>query len=200
MEDYGGELDETATSYVTRVRAASQRMAELIDGMIALSRVARQDMVRSTVDLSAMAIEIAGELQRSQPERSGVNWSIAPGMVAEGDWRLLHAAVENLLGNAWKYTSRHERAHVEFGSYTRSKDGVTVYFVRDDGAGFDMNYAAKLFGTFQRLHGVSEFPGHGVGLASVQRVIRRHGGKIWAEAAVEKGATFFFTLWETASP
>lgn len=197
MEDYGNALDQTATSYVSRVRAASQHMSELIDGMIELSRVARHELVRVPLDLSAMATDIAADLARAQPERAGVRWSIAPGLAAAGDRRLLRAVLENLLGNAWKYTSRHATAHIEFGAYERTEDGTTVYFVRDDGAGFDMNYSAKLFGTFQRMHGASEFPGHGVGLATVQRILRRHAGRIWAEAAVEKGATFFFTLWES---
>jgi light-regulated signal transduction histidine kinase (bacteriophytochrome) len=143
------------------------------------------------VDLSAMARSIAGDLQRADAARA-VTFSIEPGVIARGDSRLLRVLFENLIGNAWKYTGRHPTARIEFG---RAIDqGETAYYVRDDGAGFDPAYADKLFRPFQRLHTVEEFEGAGVGLATGQRVVRRHGGRIWAEAAPEKGATFFFTL------
>jgi light-regulated signal transduction histidine kinase (bacteriophytochrome) len=194
LEDYADKLDETARGYIRRVRDASQRMAELIEGILELSRIVRQDMHREPVDLSALAGEIVAGLAAREPQRI-VEARIAQGLVADGDRRLLRAVLENLLGNAWKYTSRHGSARIEFGADAGS-NGKILYFVRDDGAGFDMKYADKLFGAFQRMHGATEFEGHGVGLATVQRIIRRHGGRIWAEAQVEKGATFFFTLWD----
>lgn len=197
LEDYGEKLDEKARGYIKRVRDATRRMADLIEGILDLSRIARQDMHREAVNLSALAAEVIATLAAQQPQRK-VEIQIADGLVVDGDRRLLLAMLENLLGNAWKYTSKRPEARIEFGSVTNS-GGKPVYFVRDDGAGFDMKYAGKLFGAFQRMHGVSEFAGHGVGLATVQRIIRRHGGRIWAEAAMEKGATFFFTLWEPAS-
>jgi PAS domain S-box-containing protein len=191
VEDYGSKLDDKAKDYLARVRAASQRMGFLIDDLLKLSRVTRVDMKRETVDLSAMARAIASELHQAQPDRS-VDVRIAEGVTASGDPQLLRTALANLLENAWKFTGKHPRAAIEFGSV--NKDGRTVYFVRDDGAGFDMAYAAKLFGPFQRLHSTDAFPGSGIGLATVQRVINRHGGKIWAEGTVEKGAAFYFTL------
>jgi light-regulated signal transduction histidine kinase (bacteriophytochrome) len=148
-------------------------------------------MRRERVDLTKIANSIAEELSRSQEDRQ-VRFVIAPRVSGEGDPRLLHIVLENLLGNAWKYTKNHEHAMIAFG--TMQENGSTVYFVRDDGAGFDMTYADKLFGAFQRLHKISEFPGTGIGLATVQRIIHRHGGRIWAEGKPEKGATFYFTL------
>lgn len=198
FEDYGTQLDVTARDYIQRVRDASQRMAGLIEGILELSRIVRQDMHHEAVDLSAIARDVFANLAAQEPQRN-VDIRIAAGLVAQGDRRLLHVVMENLLGNAWKYTSKHPRARIEFGK-TEDIDGEGgCYFVRDDGAGFDMKYSSKLFGAFQRMHGITEFPGHGVGLATVQRIIRRHGGRIWAEAETEKGATFFFTLWEPAS-
>jgi len=194
LEDYGDKLDDTARDYVKRVRDASQRMGGLIEGILELSRIARQDLHREPVDLSAIAREVIDALKSQEPQRKVVV-HISDGLVADGDRRLLHAVLENLLGNAWKYTSKHPDARIEFGT-AAAKGARPAYFVRDDGAGFDMKYASKLFGAFQRMHGVSEFEGHGVGLATVQRIIRRHGGSIWAEAQIERGATFFFTLWE----
>jgi light-regulated signal transduction histidine kinase (bacteriophytochrome) len=166
-------------------------MGELIDDMLNLSRVARKEIRVETVDLSAMAQTIAAELRRSQPERQ-VELVIAEGMVADGDSGLLKAALENLLGNAWKFTGKRSEAKIEFG-ITR-QDGISAYFVRDNGAGFDPAYADKLFGAFQRLHDAHEFIGTGIGLATVQRIIHRHGGQVWAESEVGKGATFYFTL------
>jgi len=148
-------------------------------------------MRREGVDLSALAQAIAGELQETQSERQ-VEFVIAQGLVATGDARLLRIVLENLLGNAWKFTGKRPRARIELG--VTQDDGHRVYFVQDDGAGFDMAYANKIFGAFQRLHAMTEFSGTGIGLATVQRIIHRHGGRIWAEAAVGQGATFYFTL------
>jgi light-regulated signal transduction histidine kinase (bacteriophytochrome) len=173
------------------VRAATQRMAQLIDDLLNLSRVTRSEMRHQEVDLSALALSIATELQKTQPERQ-VEFQITPGLVANGDGRLLRIVLENLLGNAWKFTGNHPRAHIEFGITEHS--GTHAYFVRDDGTGFDMAYADKLFGAFQRLHAFHQFEGTGIGLATVQRIIHRHSGRVWAEGAVEQGATFYFTL------
>ena len=191
LQDYGGNLDDQGKEYLNRACAAGQRMTRLIEDLLHLSRVGRSEMTRAKVDLSAMVQAVAGELQKGEPSR-GVQWKIASGVAAQGDSRLLRIAFENLLGNAWKFTSKREQAIVEFGQHT--KDGEAVFFVRDNGAGFDMTYADKLFGVFQRLHPVTEFPGTGIGLATVQRIIIRHGGRIWAESEVGKGATFYFTL------
>ena len=192
LEDYREQLDDEGKDYLQRIRAAAQRMAQLIDDLLNLSRVTRSDMHRERVNLSALAETITIELQQAQPDQA-VECVIAPGLIADGDTHLLRIVLENLFSNAWKFTSRHPQAHIEFGSI-RQPDGKRAYFTRDDGAGFDMAYADKLFGAFQRLHGMTEFPGTGIGLATVQRIIQRHGGRIWAEAAPEKGATFYFTL------
>jgi light-regulated signal transduction histidine kinase (bacteriophytochrome) len=191
LEDYGATLDASGLDHLQRVRAAAQRMGRLIDDLLNLSRLSRSEMHREPVELSAVARKIAAELRRAEPERQ-VTFVLAENIVVEGDARLLYAALENLLGNAWKFTARHPEARIEFGA-TRHEDRL-AYFVRDDGAGFDMAYAGKLFGAFQRLHHAREFDGTGLGLATVQRIIHRHGGRIWAEAEVEQGATFYFTL------
>jgi light-regulated signal transduction histidine kinase (bacteriophytochrome) len=184
-------MDDTAQALLHRVAGACTRMGQLIEDLLTLSRVARSEMRHEPVDLSAAAESIVADLRTSQPERA-VEVRIEPGMTATGDPRLLRAALENLLGNAWKFTSNEPVAVVEFGTLPDRQP--TVFFVRDNGAGFDMNYADKLFGPFQRLHSTSEFPGTGVGLATVQRIVNRHQGSIWAEAVVEQGATFYFTL------
>ncbi|MCS0631189.1 PAS domain S-box protein [Telluria mixta] len=194
LEDYAEQLDDEGRDSLRRVRAASQRMAQLIDDLLTLSRLSRTEIRRETVDLSAIARSIAGELRALEPQRE-VEFVIEEGVTAHGDARLLRAVLENLLGNAWKYTSRHARARIEFGSELRN-DGRRVYYVRDDGAGFDMAYAGKLFGAFQRLHTAAEFPGTGVGLSIVQRIVHRHGGEVWAAAAPEAGAMFRFVLGE----
>ncbi|GAF83270.1 unnamed protein product [marine sediment metagenome] len=173
------------------MRSATQRMGVLIDDLLTLSRVTRSEMRQETVDLSAIAQSIAEELQETQPERQ-VDFVIAPGLTTSGDSQLLHQLMENLLGNAWKFTGQHPKARIEFG--TSQVDGKEAFFVRDNGVGFDMTYADKLFGVFQRLHSQDEFPGTGVGLAIVQRIAHRHGGQVWAEGKVEEGATFYFTL------
>jgi light-regulated signal transduction histidine kinase (bacteriophytochrome) len=191
MEDHLEKLDAEGRDYLRRVQAAAQRMGELIEGLLGLARLARREMYRESVDLSALA-GLAAQTQRQSDPNREVEFSIAEGARAEGDRQLLEIALQNLLANAWKFTSKQPSAHIEFG--VRGENGQTVYFVRDNGAGFDMAYAANLFGAFQRLHTQDEFEGHGIGLATVQRVIRRHGGRIWAEGEVGKGATFSFTL------
>ncbi len=191
LEDYEDVLDEEGKGYLHRLRAAAVRMGQLIDDMLLLSRVTTDEMDRQRVDLSELAFGIAEELRRNEPTRD-VEFVIAPGLVADGDRRLLGVVLDNLLGNAWKFTSRRQGAKIEFGATT--VHGERAFFVRDNGAGFDMAYAAKLFAPFQRLHSESEFTGTGIGLATVQRVIRRHGGRIWAEGQVDAGATFYFTL------
>jgi signal transduction histidine kinase len=191
LRDGAGELTATGQDYLRRVRAASQRMGQLIDDLLNLSRLMQTEMRHGAVDLSALAQAIATELQQHEPERQ-VEFEIAEGVVAHGDARLLRVVLENLLGNAWKFTSKHPSARIEFG-VTQVED-TPAYFVRDDGTGFDMACADKLFGAFQRLHDRSEFEGSGIGLATVQRIIHRHGGRTWAEGEVEQGATFYFTL------
>ena len=211
LEDYAADLNAEAKQYLERVRANTQRMAELIDALLILSRVTRAEMRRERVDLSALAHSIAAELQSHETPRQ-VEWIIAEGVVAQGDARLLRIALENLLGNAWKFTSARPTATIEFGMLDASRGNwklevgsahptsnvqlptSNVYFVRDNGAGFAMEYADKLFSAFQRLHSASEFPGTGIGLATVQRIIHRHGGTVWAEAVVDQGATFYFTV------
>jgi PAS domain S-box-containing protein len=191
LEEYGDRLDTTGEDYLRRVRSAARRMGELIDDLLDLSRVTRREMRHELVDLSALARAVMAELQKSDPARP-VKVVIADGLVAAGDAQLLRLVLENLLGNAWKFTSKQPAPRIELGAFDR--DGHRVFFVRDNGVGFDMAYAHKLFGAFQRLHGMTEFPGTGIGLATVQRIIHRHGGEVWAEAEVGRGATFSFTL------
>jgi light-regulated signal transduction histidine kinase (bacteriophytochrome) len=191
IEDYGPSLDDAGRQYIDRVQASSQRMAQLIQDLLNLSRITRNAIERRRVDLAAIAREVASELRQSQPERI-CEFVIPPRAQASGDPSMLRILVENLLGNAWKYTSRHPTARIEFG--TCELGGETVYFVKDDGAGFDMEFVRKLFHPFQRLHLASEFDGTGIGLATVERIVRRHGGRVWAEGAVEQGATIWFTL------
>jgi light-regulated signal transduction histidine kinase (bacteriophytochrome) len=173
-------------------------MAELIDDLLSLSRVTRSELRIKRVDLSATARAIAAELQQSEPERRA-EFVIADGLVADADEGLMRVVLANLLGNAWKFTAKHPQATIQFG--ITQQNGATAYFVRDDGAGFDMAYAHKLFGAFQRLHGHNEFPGTGIGLATVRRVINRHGGDVWTESKLNQGTTFYFTLlnWGGAS-
>ncbi len=195
LEDYTDRLDAAGQDALKRVRTAAQRMAQLIDDMLKLSRVTRSEMRMETVGLSAMAHAVMDELQRTQPERQ-VDCVIAEEIVAKGDTQLLRAVLENLLGNAWKFTGKQGYSRIEFGK--TQCEGETTYFVRDNGAGFDMTFVNKLFGAFQRLHSIEEFPGTGIGLATVQRIIHRHGGRAWAEGALAQGATFYFTLPEEA--
>lgn len=191
LDDYGDKLDDQAQDFLHRIRRASQGMAGLIDDLLNLSRISRAELNREQVNLSEIARAVAAGLKEAQPERP-VSFIIAERAIAEGDPQLLRQVLHNLLENAWKFTSKHEHATIEFG-LTRQR-GEVVYFVRDDGAGFDMTYADKLFGVFQRLHSTIEFEGTGVGLALVHRIVRRHGGRVWAEGELEKGATFYFTL------
>lgn len=191
LEDYGENLDETGRDYLNRVRAASQKMSDIIDGMLSLSSITRKKMQIQEVDLSGLAATIIRKLRINQPQRK-VEFEIAQGLIATGDPQMLGIVLENLLGNAWKFSSRHQSARIEFGE--KLADGKTAYFVRDDGAGFDMAYADKLFKPFERQHTEAEFPGIGIGLATVKRIIHRHRGEVWAEGEVEKGAIFYFTL------
>jgi PAS domain S-box-containing protein len=191
LEDYEGKLDSQGKEYLQRIRAATTRMGQLIDGMLSLARISRAEMVRESVDLSPLARDIALELQSSDPARRAT-FAIASTLPVQGDRRLLRAVLENLLANAWKFSSAKPESHIQVG--TTQNGGETIHFVRDNGAGFDMQHADKLFGVFQRLHRDSEFAGNGVGLATVQRIIRRHGGRIWADAVPGQGATFYFVL------
>ena len=191
IEDYAAKLDDRGKNYLDRVRAATQRMGLLIDDMLALSRVTRVEMRHETVDLSALAAIVLTELQKSEPDRK-VNLLIEPGLTGVGDERLLRMALVNLLGNAWKFTSLTPQPQIEFGA--THAGSTTEFFVRDNGTGFDMAYADKLFGAFQRLHNAAEFPGTGVGLAIVKRIIHRHGGQVRGVGVPDQGATFYFTL------
>lgn len=193
LEDYGHLLDEEGQGYLRRVRVASQRMAELIDGLLTLSRLTRSDIVMQEVDLSTIAAEVSEVLKQAHPERE-VQVMIEPDLKANGDSGLVRILFENLLGNAFKFTAKCLTAVVEVGKTIDKESGRLVFYVSDNGAGFDMEYVEKLFGAFQRLHTVHEFPGNGIGLATVQRIINRHGGRIWAQGAVGRGATFFFYL------
>ena len=192
LEDYGDQLDETGVHYVARIQAAATRMGQLIDDLLDLSRLARADMKVAPLDLSELAQTVAFELSQRYNNRAVV-FDIEPDLTAAGDARLLKVVLENLLGNAWKFTQHREAAVVAFG-----RTSEDAFFVRDNGAGFDMRYAAKLFSPFQRLHSPDEFEGSGIGLATVQRVVHRHGGTLWAESEVDAGATFYFTLPETS--
>jgi light-regulated signal transduction histidine kinase (bacteriophytochrome) len=192
LQDHAGQLDAQGRDYLQRIHAASQRMGQLIDDLLEMSRITRGEIRRERVDLSVMAQKIATELQELQKERQ-VIFDIRPGLVAHGDARLLRVVLSNLLGNAYRFTGGQALARIEFGR--TQVDGDTAYFVRDNGAGFDMTYAEeRLFAVFKRLHSDAEFEGTGVGLATVQRIIHRHGGRVWAEGKVNQGATFYFTL------
>jgi light-regulated signal transduction histidine kinase (bacteriophytochrome) len=191
LEDCADQLNSEGQSYLHRVRAAAQRMAELIDDMLKLSQITRADLKREPVDLKQLSETVAGELFRSHPERK-VNFVVQDNLMTTGDPYLLRIALENLLGNAWKFTGKQQQARIEIGMMPESSP--CVFFVRDDGPGFDMTYADKLFGAFQRLHNVTDFEGTGIGLATVQRIIHRHGGRVWAEAQLGQGATFYFSL------
>jgi signal transduction histidine kinase len=194
IEDYGDKLDEEGKDALERIRAASQRMGYLIDDMLRLSQVTRAEINVTRVDLSAIAREIADAIDREQPGRS-VEWAIESGLSIRADPALMKIAMQNLLQNAWKFTGRTDKPVIRVGALER--DAKTVYFVADNGVGFDMAHADKLFGAFQRLHHAGDFPGSGIGLAIVQRIIRRHDGKIWAEAKEGEGATFFFSVKES---
>lgn len=198
-EDYGQALDRIGNDHLDRVLGAAARMNNMIDALLALARLSSQPLTRQCVDLSRMAQYVLDDLHKHAPHRQ-VETRVMPGLEVDGDPTLMRLVLENLLGNAWKYSSRREVAHIEFGAEQRAKvtqgDSTPrrVFYVSDDGAGFDMRFAERLFGAFQRLHSASEFQGTGVGLASVRRIVQRHGGEIWAEAEVDRGATFYFTL------
>jgi PAS domain S-box-containing protein len=199
LTDHGASLNAEGRENLERVRRAAQRMGGLIDDMLKLARVTRTEPNREDVDLSALAAEVIDALQHQDPQRR-VEIVLMPGLTVCGDSRLLRIALENLLGNAWKFTGRRDQPRIELGVQTRA-DAQTFY-VRDNGAGFDMTYANKLFAPFQRLHSADEFPGTGVGLATVQRIVRKHGGRIWVESAIDQGTAFYFTLdqGDTAQP
>jgi light-regulated signal transduction histidine kinase (bacteriophytochrome) len=191
LELQNDRLDEEGRRYLHRVRAGTQRMCRLVDDLLMLSQVTRMEMRRESVDLTALARAIGSDLRQREPARE-IELVLQPDVVVLGDQPLLQAALFNLLDNAWKFTGKHPKARIEFGQ--KDQDGDTVYFVRDDGVGFDMASSSRLFEAFQRLHSTSEFPGSGVGLATVSRIVKRHGGRLWAEASPEKGATFYFSL------
>lgn len=195
LEDCADKLDAKGKEYLYRMRAATQRMGVLIDDLLDLARVTRVEMRRERVDLSTMAKSIITELASAHPERNA-KIQIEQSLETTGDSHLLRIVLGNLLGNAWKFTSKRQTPRIEFGK--TACNGTSAYFVRDDGAGFDSAYASRLFGAFQRLHDKSEFPGTGIGLATVQRIVHRHGGRIWAEGTVDRGATFYFTLAEAS--
>ncbi len=191
VEDHGEQLDAEARRYLDYLREGSRELGEMIDGLLLLSRSTRGEMRREQLDLSAMARNCIEDLHQSEPQRK-VDVKITEDLHGYGDPRLIRSVIVNLVGNAWKYTSRAEQDPIEFG---RSRDmGRDMFYVRDNGAGFEIEYAEKLFQPFQCMHRPDEFPGTGIGLAAVQRIIRRHGGKVWAEAAVGEGATFYFNL------
>ena len=191
LEDYAPRLDDQGRTYLERVRTETQHMAQLIDDLLSLSRVGRAEMHREPVDLTALAWTIIGRLRETGPERK-VEFVLQEGLTAVGDPQLLEIALSNLLDNAYKFTGKRPQGLIEFGRVPQ--EGQAVFSVRDNGAGFDLAYADKLFGAFQRFHKASEFPGTGIGLATVQRILHRHGGRVWAEAAVDRGATFYFSL------
>lgn len=194
---YAERLDDKGRHYLERVRAGTQRMGQLIDDLLDLSRLSRGEMKREQVDLTGLARAVAGELQQREPGRQ-ISFDIQPDLTGQGDAGLLKVALENLLGNAWKFTGKKSAAIITFGR--TEHEGLPAFFVRDNGAGFDMNHASKLFGAFQRLHPQREFPGNGIGLATVQRIIHRHGGQVWADSPPGMGATFYFTLPIMESP
>jgi len=200
LEDYGDRgkpLDDLGRDHLRRIVAASQRMNSMIDTLLSLARTTSRELARERVDLSQLARELADDLQ-AQDRTRPIEFVIAPGLWTDGDSTLLRLVLQNLIGNAWKFSAKVGAARIEFGQSTA--DGRATYFVRDNGAGFDMRFAEKMFGLFQRFHSANEFQGTGVGLATVHKIVGRHGGRIWAEAvpapAEGHGATFYFTLWE----
>ncbi len=195
LEDCADKLDPAGKDYLRRISDGATRMGQLIDALLGLARVTRKELRRESVNLTQLAEAVTKQLQAAEPGRTVV-FDNQPNVLAQGDPQLLRAALENLLGNAWKFTGTREAGRVTFGSTVQK--GATVYYVSDNGAGFDMAYAAKLFTPFQRLHSASEFAGTGIGLATVQRIVTRHGGRIWAEGHVGQGASFFFTLSDNA--
>jgi light-regulated signal transduction histidine kinase (bacteriophytochrome) len=191
LEDYTDRLDETGQNYLSRIRAAAQRMGQLIDDMLLLSRVGRAQLERESVDLSGMAKTVTDELKQQDPDR-WIALEIQPELVAQADRGLMRVLLDNLLGNAWKFTARMANARIDFK--IRADETESVFLVQDNGVGFDMAHAGALFQPFHRLHAATDFPGTGIGLATCQRIVDRHGGRIWAEGTVSLGATVFFTI------
>jgi light-regulated signal transduction histidine kinase (bacteriophytochrome) len=191
LEDYYDKVDETGRDYLKRVRASTQHMGRLIDDLLKLSRLTKTEMRQEPVPLSGIVTKIIDSLKKNEPDRS-IECVIEKGITVNRDPYLLEIAMENLLNNAWKFTGKIPKPRIQFGM--TQKDRLNVYYIKDNGAGFDMTYSDKLFGAFQRLHSSEEFSGTGIGLVTVQRIIHRHGGRIWAEAEPNKGATFFFTI------
>jgi light-regulated signal transduction histidine kinase (bacteriophytochrome) len=192
IEDYGDRLDETGRWYAERILAATERMGALIDDLLNLSQVSRAELVLGPVDISAEVADIADELQAREPKRR-VRFTVEDGIWVNADRILIRTVLQNLVENAWKYTAKSDGATIEFGT-AAAEDAMVCCFVRDNGAGFDPAFGSKLFQPFQRLHSVTEFPGTGIGLVSVRRIVERHGGRVWAEGAVDRGTTFYFTL------
>jgi light-regulated signal transduction histidine kinase (bacteriophytochrome) len=191
VEDYSEKLDEQGKKYLTYIQESSNLMGQLIDDLLKLSRVTRSEMNREQVNLSEIAQKVVDDLEKAEPDHK-VKVTIAPNLTAYGDRNLVFLLLQNLVGNAWKFSGKNAEPRIEIG--TAEHNGKLTYFVRDNGVGFDMQYADKLFKPFQRLHGTEEFAGTGIGLATVQRIIRRHDGEVWAESKVGEGATFYFTL------
>src|SRR5260370_41082198 len=194
LDMYIGKLVEQACHYRARVRTVSQKMSTMIDDLLDLSRITRIALRKESISLTELGRGVVADLQDREPSRK-ITIEIADGLTAQGDARLITIVLVNLLGNAWKYTAKRPKAQIAFGQ--ENKGNETVFYVRDNGAGFDMAYAGKLFAPFQRLHEDSEFEGTGIGLATAQRIVSRHGGRIWAEAAVDEAANFLFTLDDT---
>jgi len=190
-EDYGDKLEDQAGVYLDRIRSEAQRMNELIEALLKLSRIGKKTITFESIDLSELAQDVMLRLQEENPQRI-VNTSLTPGIVAYADKNLMEIVLVNLLSNAWKFTKNEETAQIEFGKTER--EGEEVYYVRDNGVGFNMAYAGKLFGAFQRMHKATDFPGTGIGLATVKRIILRHNGNIWAESEPDRGTTFYWTL------
>jgi len=191
LRDFSDQINPQTKHFLTNITNSAREMSDLVDSLLEFSRMSRNELHKSSLDLSELATSILEQLKKTDPERT-VTWQVTSGLCAVADKTLIKNVLKNLIGNAWKYTSKIQDTQIRFGA--EQIDGETVYFVQDNGAGFDMKYAGKLFSTFQRLHRADEFPGHGIGLATVQRIIYRHGGRIWAQAEVGKGATFYFTL------
>jgi light-regulated signal transduction histidine kinase (bacteriophytochrome) len=185
------QLPAEAQDYLARIQQAGNHMGQLIDDLLTLSRITRGDLNREQVSLTALVHQVLDGLRKSDPDRK-VQWAVAPDLSDSGDPRLLRVLLENLIGNAWKFTGKVEQGQIEFGAMRSATE--TAYFVKDNGAGFNMAYAHKLFGAFERLHDARQFPGTGIGLATAYRIVTRHGGRIWGEGAEGRGATFYFTL------
>jgi light-regulated signal transduction histidine kinase (bacteriophytochrome) len=191
LEDYGSRLDEEGQDLLQRLRRSSQHMGQLIDDLLKLSRLTRQEMTLEKIDLGRLAVEVFRELDSVETEREIV-FTVGNNLTANADDRLMRVALANLFSNAIKFTRKMPQAKIEFNAFI--ENGEKIFFIRDNGAGFDMRYAHKLFAAFERLHSTSEFEGNGIGLATVQRIINRHGGRLWAEGAINQGATFYFTV------